>query len=242
MINFKNKKVLISGGSSGIGKAIVENFLKNDAFVVNLDKKEPDIIHENYFYKNFNFANLDQIEEVINNLKIDFDILVNNVGIVHKANMLETTVSEFKNVFDINFMSAFALTQCLSNNFIKNKKSGKIVNISSINAKVGISSQFSYAISKAAINHLTRLSAITLAEHNILVNAICPGSIKTEILKGAYKDADSYVKARTPLNRWGDPFEIANLALFLASDLNTYMTGECINIDGGRLSLNFFKK
>jgi NAD(P)-dependent dehydrogenase (short-subunit alcohol dehydrogenase family) len=81
-----------------------------------------------------------------------------------------------------------------------------------------------------------------LAKHNILVNAVCPGSIKTNIYEDFYKDANTYVVQRTPLKRWGTPTEVANLVLFLSSDKNTYITGECINIDGGRLCLNFFSK
>lgn len=242
MIDFTNKKVLITGASSGIGKSIAELFLNNNATVTNIDKKPLNKQHKNYNFKFFDLSNTDLIEEMFHELDQDFDILVNNAGILYKSNLLNISLNEFKNVFDVNFMAAFKLTQLFSNRLIKKSQSGKIVNISSINGKVSIPSEFVYGISKAALDHLTRISAVTLADYNILVNAVCPGSIKTNILKDNYKDVDSYVISRTPLGRWGEPSEVSKLVLFLASDLNTYMTGECINIDGGRLSLNFFKK
>jgi NAD(P)-dependent dehydrogenase (short-subunit alcohol dehydrogenase family) len=242
MIDFTNKKVLITGASSGIGKAIAQSFLDNNAIVTNIDKNEAEIQHKNYSFKQFDLLNTELIDKMFYNLKQDFDILVNNAGILYKSNLLDISLYEFKNVFDINFIAAFKLTQIFSKELIKRSQSGKIVNISSINGKVSIPSEFAYSISKSALDHLTRTSAVTLAKHNILVNAVCPGSIKTNILRHNYKDADKYVIARTPLGRWGEPLEVSNLVMFLASNLNTYMTGECINIDGGRLSLNFFKE
>lgn len=236
------QRVLITGASNGIGKAIAKLFLEHNATVVNIDKQQPDFSHPNFSTVIFDLANIDEIENLFLSLNKQFDVLINNAGILHRSTILEIKDTDFQNVLNVNFMSAYKLTQVVAKQFIDNKITGKIVNISSINGKVGIPSQFAYSISKAALDHLTRMSAITFAEHNILVNAICPGSIKTDITKGDYSNADEYVIARTPLARWGQPKEVAELAYFLASDLNSYITGECINIDGGRLALNFFKK
>lgn len=237
---FQNKKVLITGGSNGIGLAITREFLNQGAIVNNIDIVASDLNNKNLKTIIFDLKNTKDISKLVKSIEVD--ILINNVGILQKLDLLSTTVEDFQNVFDINFMSAFVLTQEISKKFINKKTNGKIVNISSINSKVGIPSQFSYGISKAALNQLTKLSAITLAKHNILVNAVCPGSIKTDIHKDIYKEADSYVIQRTPLRRWGNPEEVAKLVLFLSSDDNTYITGECIDIDGGRMCLNFFSK
>lgn len=240
MISFKNKKVLITGGSNGIGLSIVKEFLNSGAIVKNIDIVNPELSHENLETIVFDVKNINHIPELVKD--IDVDILINNVGILQKLDLLSATVDDFRHLFDINFMSAFVLTQEISRKFINKQLNGKIVNVSSINSKVGIPSQFSYGISKAALNQLTKLSAITLAKDNILVNAVCPGSIKTNICDTMYSNADEYVIPRTPLRRWGAPVEVAKLVLFLSSDDNTYITGECIDIDGGRMCLNFFSK
>lgn len=242
MINFLNKTVLITGGSKGIGSSIVLDFLELGATVVNIDIVPSKIEHENLKTVIFDLNDIKNIPNLIINLNTNFDILVNNVGVLQKIDMLNSDIDTFQKVFNVNFMSAFLLTKEIAKQFINKKIDGKIVNISSINSKVVIPSQFAYGISKAALNHLTKISAVSLAKNNILVNAVCPGSIKTGIHKDIYKDAEKYVIQRTPLKRWGLPEEVSKLVLFLSSDINTYITGECIDVDGGRMCLNFFSK
>jgi NAD(P)-dependent dehydrogenase (short-subunit alcohol dehydrogenase family) len=241
-MKFQNKKILITGASRGIGLAIASEFLNAGAVVKNIDIIESDLAHENFETVVFDLKNVKDIPELIKKFELDFDVLINNVGMLQKLDLLTVKIDDFQTVFDTNFMAAFVLTQEISKNFIYKNISGKIVNISSINSKVCIPTQFSYGISKAALNQLTKQSAVTLAKYNILVNAVCPGSIKTDIHNKIYENADRYVIQRTPLRRWGEPEEVAKLVTFLSSDDNTYITGECIDIDGGRMCLNFFSK
>jgi glucose 1-dehydrogenase len=175
----------------------------------------------------------------------DLDILVNNAGIIHGADFLDLTESDFDRVLRVNLKGAFLVGQAAARRMVAQvragKRAGAIINMSSINAVVAIANHTPYCVSKGGIDQLTKVMALALAPYGIRVNAIGPGSIMTDILKAVAtdKEAKGRILARTPLGRIGEPDEIASIAVFLASQEASYITGETIYADGGRLALNY---
>lgn len=169
------------------------------------------------------------------------DVLVNNAGILKPGDILTTTLEDFDAVLAVNVRAVFVIGQAVAQALVAAGEPGVIINMSSINAVLAIPGQVPYVTSKGAINQLTKTMALGLADHGIRVNAIGPGTIATDILKGVMKDeaAKKGVLARTPLKRFGEPSEIGRVAVFLASDDASYMTGQTIYPDGGRLALNY---
>jgi NAD(P)-dependent dehydrogenase (short-subunit alcohol dehydrogenase family) len=169
------------------------------------------------------------------------DVLVNNAGILRPGDILTTTLEDFDAVMAVNVRAVFVIGQAVAQALVAARQPGVIINMSSVNAVLAIPGQVPYVTSKGAINQLTKTMALGLADHGIRVNAIGPGTIATEILKGVFKDeaAKRGVLARTPLKRIGEPREIGRVAVFLASDDASYMTGQTIYPDGGRLALNY---
>ncbi|MBP7704493.1 MAG: SDR family oxidoreductase [Caulobacter sp.] len=169
------------------------------------------------------------------------DILVNNAGILRPGDILSTSLEDFDAVLAVNIRAVFVIGQAVAKALVAAGKPGAIINMSSINAVLAIPGQVPYVTSKGAVNQLTKTMALGLADHGIRVNAIGPGTIATDILKGVMKDeaARKGVLARTPLKRFGEPEEIGRVAVFLAGDDSSYMTGQTIYPDGGRLALNY---
>ncbi len=169
------------------------------------------------------------------------DILVNNAGILKPGDILTSTLEDFDAVMAVNVRAVFVIGQAVARALVAAGKPGAIINMSSVNAVLAIPGQVPYVTSKGAINQLTKTMALGLAPHGVRVNAIGPGTIATDILKGVFKDeaAKKGVLARTPLKRIGEPEEIGRVAVFLASDDSSYMTGQTIYPDGGRLALNY---
>ncbi len=178
------------------------------------------------------------------------DVLINNAGIIKKGGILGLSVEEFDQVLGINLRGAFLISQLVAKHMVKavssdtetSKNNGlSIINISSINAKLAIADILAYEVSKGGMNQLTKAMALELAPFGIRVNAIGPGSIKTDMLKDVAKNEQALdmIYSRTPLGRLGKPEEIAGVAAFLASEDASYITGECIYVDGGRLALNY---
>jgi NAD(P)-dependent dehydrogenase (short-subunit alcohol dehydrogenase family) len=175
----------------------------------------------------------------------DVDILVNNAGIVHGASILDLTEADFDRVLRVNLKGAFLAGQAVAQHLVEKVKGGGtagcIINMSSVNAVLAIPDQLAYAVSKGGLAQLTRAMALELAPWGIRVNAIGPGSIETDMLATVNKDSGARAKllARTPLGRIGRPDEIASIAAFLASEESSYITGQTIYADGGRLPLNY---
>ena len=174
------------------------------------------------------------------------DILVNNAGITHAAEFLDLEEKDFDRVIAVNLKSMFLMSQAVARLMVKQswpaKRGGAIVNMSSVNAVLAIPNQVPYVISKGGVNQLTKVSAIALAAHNIRVNAIGPGTILTEMARAAVltnAEGRRKILSRSPLGRCGEPEEIASVAAFLASDDASYITGQTIYPDGGRLALNY---
>ncbi|MCE7030818.1 SDR family NAD(P)-dependent oxidoreductase [Jiella avicenniae] len=250
---------IVTGGAKGIGYAVARRFLHDGAKVVIADTDEKagnlaaeelgdlgDVVAvgcnvaERLDVHNLLAAALDRFGDV--------DILVNNAGIVHKADFLDLDEADFSRVLDVNLKGAFLCGQAVARHLVDKVKgggpAGAIVNVSSINAVFALADQVAYSVSKGGINQLTKVMALSLAPHGIRVNAVGPGSIMTDLLKGVVADeaATRTVLSRTPLGRIGEPREIAAIASFLASDEASYVTGQTIYADGGRMPLNYTVK
>ena len=170
------------------------------------------------------------------------DILVANAGIVHAAEFLDLEEKDFDRVIAVNLKGIFLAGQAAARRMVKQGRGGAIVNMSSVNGVLAIPNQVPYVVSKGGINQLTKVMAVSLAPHHIRVNAIGPGTILTELAKTAVlgnREAERKILSRTPMGRMGEPAEIARVAAFLASDDASYVTGQVVYADGGRLALNY---
>jgi NAD(P)-dependent dehydrogenase (short-subunit alcohol dehydrogenase family) len=169
------------------------------------------------------------------------DALVNNAGIFKAADFLDITEADWDAVIAVNLKGAFLVGQAVAREMAKTG-GGAIVNMSSVNAVMAIPSIASYNASKGGVNQLTRVMALSLAQHGIRVNAVAPGTIATELAQKAVLGSDearARVISRTPMKRLGTPQEIADVCAFLLSSASSYMTGEIVYVDGGRLALNY---
>lgn len=176
------------------------------------------------------------------------DILVSNAGIVHGADFLDLAEEDFDRVLRVNLKGAFLCGQAVARQMLKQSLEedrhgrGVIIHMSSVNAVLAIPNQVPYTVSKGGLNQLTKVMALALAPHGIRVMGIGPGSIATELLRNAVltdESAKKRILSRTPLKRLGEPHEVAAIAVFLASDEASYLTGTTVYPDGGRLSLNY---
>jgi glucose 1-dehydrogenase len=169
------------------------------------------------------------------------DVVVANAGIVHAADFLDLAEEDFDRVLRVNLKGVFLTDQAAARQMVAQGGGGSIINMSSVNAVVAIPNIVSYVTSKGGVMQLTKAAALALAPHGIRVNAIGPGSIMTDVLKSVATDeaARRRILSRTPLGRIGEPAEVAAVAAFLASDDASYLTGQTIYPDGGRLALNY---
>ncbi len=167
--------------------------------------------------------------------------LVNNAGIFRAANFLDITEADWDAVLDVNLKGSFLVGQAVARQMVRHG-GGAIVNMSSVNGTLAIPSIASYNASKGAINQLTRVMALSLADQGVRVNAVAPGTVATELAAAAVltsEEAKARIMSRTPLKRLGEPREIADVVAFLLSDAASYMTGEIVVVDGGRMALNY---
>ena len=170
------------------------------------------------------------------------DALVSNAGIFKAADFLEITEADWDAVLDINLKGSFLVGQAVAKAMVAAGRGGAIVNMSSVNGIMTIPSIASYNASKGGVNQLTRVMALALADHKIRVNAVAPGTIATELAKNAVlgsEEAKLRIMTRTPMKRLGEPSEIADVCAFLVSSASSYVTGEIVYIDGGRMTLNY---
>ena len=241
-MRLKNKISVITGAASGIGKAIANTFSKEGSIVVALDININELIKTIDTIRNRGFdayaikcdiSSLDEIDKTIKEIKNNFekiDILVNNAGIFSKTPILEMTESEWDMVMNVNLKGPFFLSKEILRSMIE-KRSGRIINIASLAAKRGgTTSGVPYGVSKAGLISVTKYLARFSAAYGINVNAIVPGFVDTG-MNPKIKDMIEYI----PIRRLAEPEEIANVALFLASDDSSYITGEMIDVDGGFL-------
>lgn len=169
------------------------------------------------------------------------DIQVSNAGIIHTDDLLDLREEDFDRVLRVNIKGTFLCGQAAARQMVAQGRGGAIINMSSVNAVLAIPNQIPYNVSKGGVNQLTRVMSLALASHGIRVNAIGPGTIATEMAKVVMEDeaARRKIMSRTPMGRLGQPSEIAAVAVFLASQESSYITGQTIYCDGGRMPLNY---
>ena len=221
-MNLSGKKALVTGGSRGIGKAISDKLESYGAEVIRTSTSEVDFSNEEST-KNF----LDKIKDT------DIDILVNNAGICINNFISDVSYEDFDKVQKVNLYGPFRVTQVVCEG-MKKRGYGRIVNISSIKGTGSSQRRLSYTTSKSGLNGMTRTMACDLAPYGILVNSISPGFTNTELTNSMLTQSDKdYLVGRIPMNRFGEVEDISNLVSFFVSDLNSYVTGQDIVIDGG---------
>ena len=250
----EGKTAIVTGGARGIGLAIAKRYVAEGARVVIADideaagKAAAAALGAAARFVRTDVGAAGDARNVVAEacgFAGEIDILVNNAGIIHTADFLDIAEADFDRVLRINLKGMFLVGQAAAKQMVAQVKAGKppgaIVNMSSINARVAIPNQVPYCVSKGGVDQLTKVMALSLSPYGIRVNAIGPGSIMTDILKGIATDqaAKHRLLSRTPLGRVADPDEIASVAVFLASKEASYITGETIYADGGRLALNY---
>ncbi|MEL7487253.1 MAG: SDR family NAD(P)-dependent oxidoreductase [Pseudomonadota bacterium] len=254
MLDFTHKTVVVTGAAQGIGRACAHAFAAAGARVVLSDIDEgkcavaAQTIADETGAETASFqcdvAADDACAALLKKACdrfADIDILINNAGVIAKGTILDLDPRDFDRVMTVNLRSYFILTQLVARRMVERGTKGAIIMMSSLNSVLAIPDQLAYVTSKGGLQQLTKAAALGLAEHGVRVNAIGPGSIMTDILRVVMHDDEARRKilSRTPMGRVGEPEEIANVALFLASDMASYITGQTIFPDGGRSALNY---
>lgn len=240
-----NKIALVTGASSGIGRSIAMKFAKEGAFVIvnytgNKDLADS-VVKEikdnggNAEAVCCDVSNIDEVKVMIDNLiekHKRIDILVNNAGITRDNLIMRMSEEDFDSVINVNLKGTFNTIKCISRYIIK-QKSGKIINIASVVGITGNAGQANYAASKAGVIAITKSAAKEFASRNINVNAIAPGYVITKMTGVLNDKTKEEILSNIPMKKPANPEDIANVALFLASDDSNYITGQVINVDGG---------
>ena len=250
MNRLQNRVAIVTGAARGIGLACAQRFAAEGATLVlaDLDDAAGTAAAAAISGATFVRADVSRKADVAALVQqtLDrhgrIDLLVNNAGITHACEFLDLAEEDFERVLAVNLKSMFLCGQAVARSMVKLGVRGSIVNMSSANAVVAIANQVPYVVSKGGINQLTKVMAVALAPHGIRVNGIGPGTILTELAKQAVLTDDAArrkILSRTPLGRCGEPEEVAAVAAFLASDDASYLTGQTIYPDGGRLALNY---
>ena len=249
-MRLKDKIAIVTGAAQGIGYAIAERYVQEGATVMMSDVSAARLAESAATLKMpFEVADASckaDVDRLISRVVADhgrIDIMVSNAGIVNEpVAFLELKEEDYDRVMAINLKSQFLCGQAAAREMVRLKIQGVIINMSSINAKLAIPSMLPYAVSKGGSSQLTNVMALALGEFGIRVTAIGPGTILTEMARTAVfadNEARLRVLSRTPLGRAGEPAEIAGIAVFLASEDASYITGQTIYADGGRLGLNY---
>ncbi|WP_395768311.1 3-oxoacyl-[acyl-carrier-protein] reductase [Aquirufa sp.] len=244
----QGKVVLVTGASRGIGRSIANSFAQAGAHVAftylsSVEKGEALVKElEAYGIKAKGYRSdaslFDSAEELVNSVVADFgqiDVLINNAGITRDGLLMRMTEEQWDEVIRVNLKSVFNLTKAVIKPMMK-AKSGSIVNMTSIVGVKGNAGQANYAASKAGIIGFTKSVALELGSRNIRCNAIAPGFIETEMTGELNEATVEEWKKSIPLKRGGDAAEVANVCLFLGSDMSSYVTGQTIQVDGGLLT------
>lgn len=253
-----HKVAIVTGASQGIGLACARRLVQEGARVMLVDIKPEGAEAALELGDQTRFCTADvslkvDVDAMIGQTLAQFgriDILVNNAGVTHAADFLDLSEDDFDRVLRINLKSMFLCGQAAARHMVKQQAGGSalgagscsIINMSSVNAELAIPNQVPYVVSKGGINQLTKVMALNLAPYGIRVNGVGPGTILTELAKKAVlasAEARHTILSRTPARRCGEPEEVGAVVAFLASDDASYMTGQTMYVDGGRLALNY---
>lgn len=242
------KNVIITGGTRGIGKGIVETFAQHGAHVaftynssaqaaeaIENELKDLDVKVKGY---KSNAANFEEAQELVKNVVEDFggvDVLVNNAGITKDNLLMRMSEADFDKVVEVNLKSVFNMSKAIIRPMLKQRK-GSIINMSSVVGVKGNAGQANYSASKAGIIGFSKSMALELGSRNIRTNVIAPGFIETEMTAKLDEKTVQGWRESIPLKRGGSPEDIANACLFLASDMSSYITGQVLQVDGGMLT------
>ena len=251
--HLEGQVAIVTGASQGIGAACAERLAQDGAAVALWDVDDgrgqalaASLVQRGRraIYQHCNVADKREVDAALAATLRAFgrvDALVNNAGIFKAADFLDITEADWNAVIGVNLNGAFLVGQAVARAMVATG-GGAIVNMSSVNAVLAIPSIASYNASKGGVNQLTRVMALALADHGIRVNAVAPGTIATELARNAVlgsEEAKQRIMSRTPMRRLGEPREIADVCAFLVSSASSYMTGEIVYVDGGRLTLNY---
>jgi NAD(P)-dependent dehydrogenase (short-subunit alcohol dehydrogenase family) len=240
---------IVTGGAQGIGEACVRRFAADGAkpVIVDVDDARGQALAQELgaLYVRCDVGDKAQVDALVAQVLAAhgrIDVLVNNAGIFRAADFLDVTEADFDAVLRVNLKGSFLVGQAVARTMAAAGGSGAIVNMSSVNGVLAIPNISSYNVSKGGVNQLTRVMALALADRNIRVNAVAPGTIATELAAKAVLTSDearNKIMSRTPMKRLGEPSEIADVVAWLASDAASYVTGEIVTVDGGRMTLNY---
>lgn len=261
----EDRVVLVTGGAKGIGLAIARRFslARNRVVIADVDEEAGIKVAsalggedgDRAEFVRCDVADKLSVRNLFAEIRSQFgrlDVCVNNAAIIFKADILDLAAKDFDRVLGANLRGSFLVGQEAARQMISQieaEQPGRrealsnyaIINVSSVNAVLAIPDQLAYVVSKGGLNQLTKAMALSLAPHGIRVNAVGPGSVNTDVLKAVVDNPEirQKVLSRTPLGYIGDPDEIAGVVMFLASGDASYMTGQCLYADGGRLALNY---
>ena len=248
--DFSDKVVVVTGAANGIGAACARLFSSSGARLAlwDIDAAAAQALAAELGNEaksiRCNVASRSEVEAATAATLAGFgriDVLINNAGIFRNVDFLDHSEDDWDAVIGVNLKGAFLVGQAIAREMVKSG-GGAIVNMSSVNAVMAIPTLSSYNASKGGIDQLTRAMALSLVDRGIRVNAVAPGTIATELARKAVlssAEAKEKILGRTPLRRLGEPSEIASVCAFLASDAASYITGEIVVVDGGRMALNY---
>ena len=231
----QGKIALVTGGSRGIGKDIVLKYANNGATVISGDLIDPDYTHENVSFVKLNVTDRDNIKEAASKIKEQYgklDILVNNAGITRDAILMKMKEEDWDLVVDINLKGVYNMTQGFISLLLKSGNAS-IINMASVVGLDGNTGQTNYSATKGGVIAMAKTWAKEFGRRNVRSNAIAPGFIKTDMTHVLPEQVIESVLANTPLRSMGESEDVSNAALFLASDMSKFITGQVIRVDGG---------